>query len=272
MTRTVVVLSSLLAITLSIGLVSMVSRKPPHTPHPVTDLRTPRLKELAMQLVASAENSTLNWRAQYGYLEDIGDGRGYTGGIIGFCSGTGDLLDVITRYTKLRPDNPLANYQPALRRVIGTASHQGLGPRFEQAWQQAAADPHFRTAQDMIRDEQYFEPAVSRARGDGLRALGQFIYYDAMVMHGPGSDDTSFEGLRQAALRQAKSPAQGGSETAYLRAFLVARKAVMQREDAHSDTSRLDHAQAKFLREGNLDLTPPLTWEVYGDPYRITHW
>ena len=36
-----------------------------------------------MQLVSSAENSTLNWRAQYRYIGDIHDGRGYTGGIIG---------------------------------------------------------------------------------------------------------------------------------------------------------------------------------------------
>src|SRR5690349_1789003 len=44
-------------------------------------------KETAFQLVSSAENSTLNWRGEFGYLEDLGDGRGYTGGIIGFCSG-----------------------------------------------------------------------------------------------------------------------------------------------------------------------------------------
>ena len=48
----------------------------------------PVKKEIAMRLISSAENSSLNWRAQYGYIEDIDDGRGYTGGIVGFCSGT----------------------------------------------------------------------------------------------------------------------------------------------------------------------------------------
>ena len=57
------------------------------------DLDTPAKKEIAMQLVSSAENSSLDWRAQYSYIEDIQDGRGYTAGIIGFCSGTGDMLD-----------------------------------------------------------------------------------------------------------------------------------------------------------------------------------
>jgi chitosanase len=45
--------------------------------------------------VASAENSTLNWRGAYGYIEDIRDGQGYTAGIIGFCSGTHDMLALV---------------------------------------------------------------------------------------------------------------------------------------------------------------------------------
>ena len=36
-----------------------------------------------MELVSSAENSSLDWKAQFGYIEDIHDGRGYTAGIIG---------------------------------------------------------------------------------------------------------------------------------------------------------------------------------------------
>ena len=86
-----------------------------------------------MQLVSSAENSSLDWKAQYGYLEDIGDGRGYTGGIIGFCSGTGDMLELITYYTKLKSGNGLASYLPALQKVNGTKSHAGLGAGFESA-------------------------------------------------------------------------------------------------------------------------------------------
>ena len=58
-----------------------------------------------MELVSSAENSSLDWRAQYRYIQDIDDGRGYTGGIIGFCSGTGDMLQVVRRYTRAKPHN-----------------------------------------------------------------------------------------------------------------------------------------------------------------------
>jgi hypothetical protein len=52
-----------------------------------TGLAAPREKEIAMELVSSAENSRLDWRGAFGYIEDIGDGRGYTVGLIGFCSG-----------------------------------------------------------------------------------------------------------------------------------------------------------------------------------------
>src|SRR5215470_14262683 len=95
-----------------------------------SDLSAPDKKEIAMELVSSAENSSLDWKAQYQYIQDIHDGRGYTGGIIGFCSGTGDMLEVVQAYTDASPDNPLARYLRALTKVDGTASHRGLGRRF----------------------------------------------------------------------------------------------------------------------------------------------
>lgn len=159
-----------------------------------------------MQLVSSAENSSLDWKAQYKYIEDIGDGRGYTAGIIGFCSGTGDMLELVELYTDRKPGNPLARYLPALRRVNGTDSHSGLGSGFESAWRSAAADQAFQQAQDDERDRVYFDPAVEQAKADGLRALGQFAYYDAIVMHGPGEDKVSFGGIRRTALSKARTP------------------------------------------------------------------
>jgi chitosanase len=246
------------------------STAPTALPAGTKDLTDPHRKDIAMQLVSSAENSSLNWKAQYTYLEDIGDGRGYTGGIIGFCSGTSDMLQVVSAYTASVPGNVLAPYLPALRAVNGTASHAGLDPGFAAAWHTAAADPAFQRAQDAERDTAYFNPAVAQAKADGLRALGQFAYYDAMVMHGPGTDAASFGGIRKAAMAKAKTPAQGGGETAYLNAFLDARKAAMLTEEAHSDTSRVDTAQRVFLDNGNLDLNTPLTWKVYGDSYSIT--
>jgi chitosanase len=240
------------------------------TPKAAVDLTDPHKKEIAMELVSSAENSSLDWKAQYKYIEDIGDGRGYTAGIIGFCSGTGDMLDLVTLYDKRKPGNVLSKYLPALKKVNGTDSHSGLGSSFVSAWKTAAKDTVFQQAQNDERDRVYFNPSVSQAKSDGLRALGQFIYYDAIVMHGPGDDPVSFGGIRKTAMKQAKTPAQGGNETTYLNAFLDARKAAMLTEAAHDDTSRVDTEQRVFLKAGNLDLNPPLTWKTYGDTYTIS--
>ncbi|MFD6423099.1 chitosanase [Streptomyces sp. NPDC060198] len=237
---------------------------------PAAGLDDPAKKEIAMQLVSSAENSSLEWRDQYKYIEDIGDGRGYTGGIVGFCSGTGDMLGVVQLYTERAPDNLLAPFLPALRAVDGTDSHEGLGSRFTAAWEEAArTDPVFRQVQDDERDRVYFDPAVKQAKADGLGTLGQFAYYDALVMHGEGDDSASFGAIRRRALASARPPSKGGDERVYLDAYLDARVWAMRQEEAHSDTSRVDTAQRVFLRNGNLGLNPPLDWKVYGDSYHI---
>ncbi|MEU1484595.1 chitosanase [Streptomyces sp. NPDC005752] len=238
---------------------------------PETGLDDPAKKDIAMRLVSSAENSTLDWKAQYGYVEDIGDGRGYTAGIIGFCSGTGDLLKVVERYTAKHPGNVLADFLPALRAVNGSDSHEGLGAAFTHAWTEAAADPGFRAAQDAERDSSYFDPAVERAEADGLSALGQFVYYDAYVMHGYADAEgtVGFRTMRAQALAEADPPSGGGDEEAYLNAFLDARVAAIRKEPSHSDTSRVETAQRVFVREGRLQLETPLVWKVYGERFRI---
>ncbi|MEU6142844.1 chitosanase [Streptomyces sp. NPDC047081] len=232
-------------------------------------LDDPAKKEIAMKLVSSAENSSLDWKAQYKYIEDIGDGRGYTAGIIGFCSGTGDMLDLVQLYTDRKPGNVLAKYLPALKRVNGSDSHDGLDPDFPKDWRKAAQDSAFQQAQNDERDRVYFNPAVKQGKTDGLGTLGQFTYYDAIVMHGDGDDPTSFRNIRKRALNKAKPPAQGGDEVTYLNAFLDARVWAMKQEEAHSDTTRVDTEQRVFLRKGNLCLNTPLDWKVYGDSYHI---
>ncbi|RPE39267.1 chitosanase [Streptomyces sp. Ag109_O5-1] len=253
----------------AVGAALLTSQLPSAEAADATGLADPVKKDIAMRLVSSAENSSLNWKAQYKYIEDIGDGRGYTGGIIGFCSGTGDMLTLVELYTEWDADNPLAKYLPALRMVNGTDSHEGLDPGFPAAWRKAAKTAAFHRAQRHERDRVYFTPAVARAKKDGLGTLGQFVYYDAMVMHGPGTDAVSFGGIRNRARRHAATPADGGGQRKYLNAFLDARVWAMKQEAAHRDVSRVETAQRVFLKAGNLDLDTPLKWKVYGDSYEI---
>ena len=226
-------------------------------------------RDTAFSLVASAENSTTDYRSTYGYIEDIGDGRGYTCGIIGFTSATGDLLDVVQRYGALKPaNNPLKKYVGALKAVNGTDSHQGLGAGFEKAWKRVSRDKEMVQAQNAVLEEQYLKPVIRAANEDGLSPLGQFVYYDALVVHGPGSDGDSFHGMRAAAKRKAKTPAQGGSEATYLKTFLKQRERVMLKEEAHSDLSRL-RVQRQLIAAGNWKLARPLAWTLYGDRFTL---
>ena len=233
------------------------------------DISSGKLRKEVFALVSSAENSSTDYAAQYAYIEDIGDGRGYTAGIIGFTTGTGDLLEVVKRYTELKPENELKQYIPALEKVNGTDSHDGLGDAFVCAWEKAAQSEEMIQAQNDILDEQYMNVALRYAEEDGLRPLGQYIYYDALVVHGSGDSEDSFEAIRNAALEKEKAPSDGGDETAFLTAFLDARVPVMQMEAAHSDLSRLD-AQRKFLNEKNFNLALPLEWTMYGEAFSLT--
>jgi chitosanase len=232
-------------------------------------LAAPAKEELAQQVVASAVHSTTDWRGTYGVVRDTGDGRGCTAGILGFCTGTHDLLELVERYTEDHPGNGLARYLPALRAVEGTDSQEGLDPGFTAAWRAEARVEAFRKAQDEERDRAYFGPAVRLAKLDGLGTLGQLVYYDAMVLHGPGVEANGFYGLRERVMAGADTPAEGGSEKAYLDAFLDAhRKAVVERERGGDDTGRVDTTLRRFLDDGNLALRAPLEWEIAGRTYR----
>ncbi|GAA3486714.1 MULTISPECIES: chitosanase [Streptomyces] len=244
-------------------------------------LADPLLKDRAAQIISTAENSTKHWQGQYANIRDVKDGNGYTAGVIGFTSGTHDMLQLIQDYTKTHPDNPLASFIPALQKVDGTASHEGLDPGFTQAWKQAAKEPDFVNAQNAARDKYYFKPAVDLAKMDGLGTLGQFIYYDAMVLHGPGVDKRGFYGIRETARAKVKAPSELGgkgdkasklkAEKAYLNAFLDETREVLRTKKTLNDTSRIDTAQRVFLKDGNMDLKLPLKWKMYGEEFSITN-
>jgi chitosanase len=227
-------------------------------------------KHRAAQITSTFENSTLE--LQYDYVENIGDGRGITAGRAGFTSATGDLLLLVRRYSEAEPDNVLAVYIPALEAVSGTDSVKGLGG-FTHAWAGAAEDPDFRKRQDELVDELYFNPAMTMAAEVGIETpLGQAIIWDTMIQHGAGGDDGTWAIIEDT---QKDAGSVGQDESAWLDAFLDARLRHLLRmypattENADvSSQSRVD-ALRSLLQEENLALEPPLTWEVYGDRFKV---
>jgi len=173
----------------------------------------------------------------------------------------------------------LIRYICALKAVKDDVSPSkvGLGLEFEDAWRTSDRKKkyrdHFRKAQDLIRDKLYFDPAVCQAQSDGLRTLGQFIYYDAIVMHGPDpkmKEEISFDRIRADAMKKAKTPANGGDETTYLNAFMSIRVEFMKHEADHKgNIDRVENMQQEFLKAKNFDLNPPLRFKVNDDLFEI---
>lgn len=233
-------------------------------------------KRIAQSILQTAENSTLDTAATYAYIEDIGDERGYTGGIVGFTSRYDDMLKMVQDYVASKPsNNVMAKWVQPLKDSMGSGNTSRLGPAFERDWRTAAGDQAFRDAQDRARDRIYLAPAVRYAKEDGLGLLGQFIYFDAMVMHGEGgvneSDlNESFLAQRRVAMSRSAVPSRGGNETTYLTAFLNVRAEAMQKSPDHKNIDRVN-AQRKFLNEKNFGLNPPLQWMQYGTWYTINN-
>ena len=178
---------------------------PPPPPPPPTPQKpkamTPSQRRRAEALTNVFEfSSTL---PQYGYAEDLGDGRGITFGRCGFCTATGDGVIVIAEYVRRNPDpnNTLAAYLPALQfldSLRGTAKRDFLAnnasyyfANFSDAVTSLANDALFQQVQDWAQQNMYYAPSQRLANSLGLRlGLARAQLYDAYIMHGendPGS-------------------------------------------------------------------------------------
>ncbi len=227
---------------------------------------------VADQIISVFENDTP--RIQYGYAEDLDDGRGITAGRAGFTSATGDMLDVVERYTEMTPDNPLAKYLPRLEELAETEddSTEGLDGLIE-AWELAAEDEAFRKVQDEVVDEEYYVPATLHGEILGISwPLTLLNLYDAVIQHGDGEDP---DGLPAMIARTndavGGSPMTGIDEGAWLQEFMAVRRSVLLNPD-NTDTQeewsesvgRVD-TLIDLYRSGNLQLTTPIRINPWDD-------
>ena len=241
-----------------------------------TAAQQPDVDHVIAEMVSVFENGTPE--IQYAYIENLHDGRGYTAGRAGFCTGCGDLLTVVQSYTAQVPDNPLATYLPTLTRLAAASDDSTNGlDGFERAWRSAADDPVFRQVQDRVTDDLYGAPARKAAQDNGVRsALGLAILVDTAIQQGTDNDPDGLPAMvRKTNAEVGGNPAGGVDETKWLQGFLDTRRNTLENPSSSAtgevwseSVGRVDAFRA-LLDAGNLDLTTPFTINPFGDPQTI---
>ncbi len=222
-------------------------------------------------MTTACENSTTD--LQYNYAENIGDGRGVTFGFVGFCTGTYDGNMLIKYYTQLNPNNNLAKYIPALD-AIDRGSHSQNGgdsnpstaglDGFIQAVN-SNTDPLFKQAQIYMADQLYWNPAMKLADSIGAKnPLTQAFIYDMSVNHG---EDGAQDFINKAKSALGGTPATGVNENTFLSKLMDLRYSYLKTEDS-AGSDRVN-AFRRILTSGNVNLSAPFSFTVYGDTFTI---
>jgi hypothetical protein len=165
----------------------------------------PWIKEKIDMMVSMGEHD--NTRINYSSCSNIHDGRGYTIGQVGFCTGTGDFILVAACYNALKPCNELAKYWghrdasgKALDGLIyyndlfySTGMNQGMTTLIDKFGSlkadikaaSADADGIFNKCQDAIGGALYLSTAIAHATSRGMSgALTVGFLYDTELNFG----------------------------------------------------------------------------------------
>jgi chitosanase len=197
----------------------------------------------------------------YAYVENLGDGRGYTVTQYGFCTYNSEVSQVIDRYAKHVPDTPLRRFLAELPPSKWT--DQDLHG-FAAAWRkEIKASKFLGQACDEEADALYFNPAVEAAATLGIHsAVGKAIFYDTLLQHGGSTDPDSLPTIIKRTLEE-NGDVESSSEADFLKTFLGVRRSVLEHShnqetrDVWRASARRVDALLKLL-DGNPDLVPPI--------------
>ncbi|TMW69425.1 hypothetical protein Poli38472_001581 [Pythium oligandrum] len=213
-----------------------------------------------MSLVSIAENNKAEWWENYDYCEDRENGRGYTVSLVGFCSGTSDLLQIVRYVEKADPDHPLAQFVDALKTVDGTDSTKGLTSLCASV--RSSNDKTWQSAVWKGIKREYWEPATRWAYEHGLTsALAKGFLLDVALNHGA-------EGLDLIAGPLSSVDAMEIGEATYLEDYMNSRANLIAAKGEPA-SERVAMWQT-ILTEGNLELERPVAdIKFKGDMFTI---
>jgi chitosanase len=197
----------------------------------------------------------------YAYVDNLGDGRGYTVTQYGFCTYNNEVTQVIGRYMAHVPETPLKHFLPEL------PPHKWTDQRladFPHVWKKEIHASNFLgDACDEEANVLYFAPAMESAAAVGVKSpVGLAIFYDTLLQHGTATDPDSLPSILKRTLEE-NGDVDSSSETEFLRAFLGVRKSVLENSSNH-ETRHVWRASAKrvdallTLLEDNPNLVPPI--------------
>lgn len=239
--------------------------------------KTPAPERVARELTSIWENDTPE--LAYDYAENIHDGRGYTSGYVGFCTGTGDAIQVVDCYSKRRSvadGNKLAKYLPALGAIDDafqssgrdqgdTSTLDAVGD-WVKDWaaseNTAATRDDFSACQDQIVTLLYDQPSAQAASDRGLgTALTRAALYDAWINQGwQGGAELATQ--TDTALGLTGKVGSTITEDAWLKKFLELRLAVLAGDSTWRDSVDRAAGYEKARRRGNWDLSQPVDSNV----------
>jgi chitosanase len=223
------------------------------------------------QLISIFENGTST--IQYNYAEHLDDGHGITAGRAGFTSATGDMLEVIQRYTQVKSEHKLKKYISELERLEDiyadhdyTLSKEGADVshlidaeedlNLIEDWKSVSKDSTFNRIQDEIVDTLYYYPVRDMAQKiDAKLPISLLYLYDANIQLGKDKVKEIIDDISE------KTPKNGGSEVTWLKEFNTLRRDILltttvDGEKIWEDTIYRVDVLDDLLKNKNYYLTP----------------
>ena len=201
--------------------------------------------DTVLRLISLPENGTPKWYDNYGYIEFLGDGRGFTVTIFGACSGTGDLSMILDELAKVpgrsETCDELLRYAPAMKKKKGDDIRgiEGIKPLVERlqddpAWRRAVWAVYVKLYWKFAMEWADKTGAAARRPGPKLRLpASRGFCVDAAINHG-----ANYESLMTIVKRMPADARESSDETTWVSAFADAREKMLASGYDDLDTSR----------------------------------
>lgn len=211
-----------------------------------------------LELVSIAEYSSPDWKSSVNIIDNLMDGRGYTIGLVGFCTGTGDFLEVLKFLQTFAPLHLLVSFIPVIEGILGSgdpSSTVGLEKLPSVMRKIGKNDKNFLRACWYVIKKLYWKPALVFCDKFGLKTeLARYIVYDTILNFGNLVDFDKMEIEKE--------------ERVFLKKFLNLKQRVIENDETLGDTdnNRVD-MQRRLLARENFGLVKPFSVYCYQEKF-----